>query len=143
MRLESHQWENRLPQSILMNMLNVLYFGRSTGITACVQQFLVLVHDGCLWMGKRIPIDSMLISRITRLPYQGWNPTEEFVGKDQDCAIAESMKKNFGLTKGKRRYDINSINDQGVHFATHILTGKIMRKCWANEFPASVISLVV
>jgi len=39
-------------------------------------------------------------------------------------------------------YDINSIDDQGVCFAMHILVGKIMRKCKANEVPV-VISLDV
>lgn len=52
-----------------------------------------------------------------------------------------SMKKKFGLEKGKRIYDINSISYQEVHFAAHILAGKIMRKCWENEVPASVVSL--
>jgi len=54
----------------------------------------------------------MLIWRIKRFPYQGGNPLKEFVGKDQDHAIEESMKKNFGLAKGKRGYDINLISDR-------------------------------
>lgn len=52
------------------------------------------------------------------------------------------MKKKFGLEKGKRGYDINSINDHASRFAMHILAGKIMTKCWANAVPASVLSLV-
>jgi len=47
--------------------------------------------------GKRIPIEPKLIWRIMRLLYQGRNPAEEFVGKDQDRAIVKSMKNNFGL----------------------------------------------
>jgi len=53
---------------------------------------------------------------------------EEFVGKDQDRAIVENMKKNFELVKGKRGYDINSISDQEVRFMVNILVKKIMRK---------------
>ena len=57
------------------------------------------------------------------------NPIEEFVGKDQDKSIAENMKNKFGLTKGKRVFDINSINDKRVCFTAHLFAGKIMRKC--------------
>lgn len=77
-------------------MLNVPHFDRSPGRKACVRQLLVLVYDGFLWMGKRIPIDPMLIWRITRIPYQGLNAIEEFVGKDLDRAIAVNMKNKFG-----------------------------------------------
>jgi len=80
-------------------------------------------------MGKRIPINPMLIWRLIRLLYQGLSSTEEFVGKNQDISIANNMTERFGLTKGKEGYDINSINDQGVHFAAYILAGKIMMKC--------------
>jgi len=52
-------------------------------------------------MGNKIPIDLMLIWRITRLPYQGRNPVEEFVGKDEDHGITDSMEKKFDLIKGK------------------------------------------
>lgn len=48
----------------------------------------------------------------------------------------------FGLVKKYRGYEINSIKDQGVFFIAHILAGKIMRKCRANEVPVVVISLV-
>ena len=66
-------------------------------------------------MGKRISIDDMLIARIIWLPYQGRDPSEEFVGKYQDKEIARAMKEKFELVKGKQGYDINSIKDQ-VHF---------------------------
>jgi len=103
----------------------------------------MLVHNENLWLGNKIPIDPMLIWRITKFPYQGWNPAEEFAGKDQDHAIAESMKKNFRLVKGKRGYDINLISDQAVHFPVHILAEKLMRTCRANEIPMSVVSLAM
>lgn len=84
-----------------MNMLNVSHFNKSPGSITRVRKLLMLVQDGCMWIGKRIPINPMLIWRITRLPYQELNPAEDFVGKDHEKAIAENMKKNFGLTKGK------------------------------------------
>lgn len=49
------------------------------------------------------------------------------------------MKKKFGLEKGKRGYDINSISDLAFCFTVHILAGKIMRRCWVNEVPTMVV----
>jgi len=81
-RLELQQWMAILAQLGLLNMLNVQHFSKSPRNTAYVRQLLMFVHDGCLWVGKRIPINPMLIWRIKRLPYQGLNPIEEFVGND-------------------------------------------------------------
>lgn len=53
------------------------------------------------------------------------------------------MKDKFGLVKKTRGYDINSISDQGVCFAMHILAGNIMRKCRENEVHAVVVALDV
>ena len=64
------------------------------------------------------------------------------MGKNKDKEIAQMMKEKFSLVKKSHGYDINSIDDQGVCFAMHILVGKIMRKCKANEVPV-VISLDV
>lgn len=122
-------------------MLNVPHFGISSSNTMCVRQLLVFIHDGHLWMGNKIPIDQMFIWRIIILPYQGQNPTKEFVGKDQDRVVAENMKKKYGLVKGNKGYDINSINDQTVFYVAHILARNIMRKSRANEFPTLVVSL--
>jgi len=38
-------------------------------------------------MGKRIPIDDMIISWIIGLPYQGKDLDKEFMGKDHDKVI--------------------------------------------------------
>lgn len=66
---------------------------------------------------------------------------EEFVGKDQDHALAENMKKKYGLVKGNRGYDINLISDEEVCFTAYILAEKIMRKYCTYDVPASVVSL--
>lgn len=50
-------------------------------------------------MGKRIPIDEMLISWINRFSYQGRDLAEEFMGKDQDKVITQNMKEKFDLVK--------------------------------------------
>jgi len=92
-------------------------------------------------MGNNIPIDQMLIWRITRLPYQGWKLVEEFTGKDHDRTVAENMKKKYSLVKGNRGYDIKLIRNQVVCFIAYILARKIMRKCCANEVPTLAVSL--
>ena len=38
------------------------------------------------------------------------------------------MKKYFNLTNGTQGYSINSISNRIVHFAAHILEGKMMIK---------------
>ena len=55
------------------------------------------------------------------------------MGKNKDKEMTQMMKEKFGLVKKSRGYDINSIDDQGVCFSVHILAGKIMKKCRANE----------
>lgn len=83
----------------------------------------------------------MLIRKITGLPHQGKDPTEEFVGKNKEKETTQMMKEMFRLVNKSRGYNINSIYDQGVCFVAHILAGKIMRKCRANEVPTAVVSL--
>ena len=83
----------------------------------------------------------MLIRRITTLPHQRKYPTKEIMGKNKDKEMTQLMKEKIGLVKKSRGYDINSKNDQGACFITHILAGKIMRKCKVNEVPAVVVSL--
>ena len=61
----------------------------------------MLVHNGCLWMGKRITLNPMLLWRIKRVINQGLSRLEEFVGEYKDRAMAESMMNRFGLTEGK------------------------------------------
>jgi len=88
-----------------------------------------------------IPIDEMLIRRITRLPYQGRGPIEESVDKNQENAMTYTMKDKFGIIKMSCGYDINSIRDQGVRFTKHILARKIMRKFKENEVLVTMVSL--
>lgn len=123
-------------------MLNVPHFGQSPFSKIYMQQILTLVLDGCIWLRMRIPIDEMFIKIITTLPYRGKDPIDEFMGKNKYKEIAQVMKEKFGLGKKFHRYEINSIEDQGVCFTAHILVGKIMRKCRANEVLATVVSLV-
>jgi hypothetical protein len=59
-------------------------------------------------------IDTMLIWKITHLPYKTPNLAIKFVGKTLDKQVTYTMKKRYNLMKGKRGYDVNSINDPNV-----------------------------
>jgi hypothetical protein len=121
-------------------MLKVPHFGCNPTIAAVVRHLLLLVHDGYLWLGRKILIDTKLIWRIAHLSFEGPNPAIDFVGKQQDNKVADRMKECFGLVKGTCGYDVNSISNPTMRFAAHILAGKIMIKCRPNEVPAPVVS---
>lgn len=103
---------------------------------------LALVHDGFLWLSTPIPINDLFIWRITTIPYQGVNPADAFVRKSHEKNLADEMKNDFGLVKKSRGYNISYVNDQAVCFYTHILAGKITKKCQADEVSTPVVSLV-
>ncbi len=142
-RLEPMKCVAGIEHARLMNMLYVPHFGRRTINSICVCQLLALVHDECLWMGEPIPIDDMLIRRITVFPYQGMNFADAFVGKSLEKKLADQMKSDFRLIKKSRVYAISSITNEAIQFATQILAGRIMRKCQADEVPTPMVSLVV
>ena len=51
------------------------------------------------------------------------------------------MKEKFKLVKKLRGYAISNIYDPAVKVATHILVGKVMRKCRIDDVLAPVIAL--
>ena len=103
----------------------------------------VAVVPGALWVSlleEPILITANLSHRISRLPFKGHDPVT-ISGKSSDLALTEAMKAKYKLEKKKRGYTIASIKDKGVHVATQLLVGKLMRKCHTDEVPASVIAL--
>ena len=108
--LEVKRWAAGLDQDGLLKMLDVPHFGRGTQVTIVVKQLLALVHDGHLWIGgKKIPINGELIQRTTGLPIVGPDPATEFPSKHEDTKLAQTMKEQFGPTKGKRGYHTSMI----------------------------------
>ena len=142
--MEVKQWDAGLDLAGLLKMLDVPHFGRSTQVTIVVKQLLALIHDGYLWIGdKKIIINGELIHRITGLPMAGPDPVTEFPSNHDDTKLAESMKKCFGLTKGKRGYHTSVIQEQNIRFAPELLACKIMQKCRPTEVPAPVIGIAI
>ena len=56
-------------------------------------------------------IDTMLIWKITHLPYKTPNLAIKFVGKTLDKQVTYTMK---------RGYDVNSVNDPNVRFIVYV-----------------------
>ena len=130
-------WAAGLDQAGLLKMLDVPHFGRSTQVTIVVKQLLSLIHSGHLWIGdKSIPINGELIHRITGLPIVGPDPGTEFPSKHEDTKLAQSMKENFGLAKGKCGYHTTAIEEQKIRFAANLLACKIIQKCRPIEVPS-------
>ena len=57
---------------------------RSTEVTAIVKVLLSCVHDGFLWLDRKVDLNVHLIHRITGLSKIGSNPVKHFVGKELD-----------------------------------------------------------
>ena len=100
--LEMKEWVCGDEKSRLLNPLLVPHYNRTPINTICVCQLLTLVHDGCLWLGKPIPIMEMLIHTIKKLPYKGANEAKEFGGKTGEKDLAKMMKRDYGLLKKSR-----------------------------------------
>jgi len=97
--LEPLKWVYGVEQAELLNMLLVPHYHRSAFNTVCVHQLLVLVHDGCLWLGQPIPITDMFIDKITNFPHKGANLAKEFGGKMGEKELDDKMKKEYGIVK--------------------------------------------
>jgi hypothetical protein len=46
----------------ILNLLDILNFGRSTKINICVKLLLSCVHGGFLWLYRLVSIDTELIA---------------------------------------------------------------------------------
>ena len=139
--LEPWKWLKGMDKAGMLNLLWVSHYNRTPITLLVIKQLLCLVHDGCLWLEEPIPITDRLIHRITRLPYSRENPAVMFGGKVGELALAEAMKKKFGLVKMSCGYAITSISDPTVKVATYILVGKVMRKCHSDEVPMLIMAL--
>ena len=51
------------------------------------------------------------------------------------------MKKKYKMEKKRRGYAISSIKNKEVRVVTHILAGKVMRKCRKDEVPVPMVAL--
>ena len=90
-------------------------------------------------MDTKVSFDFDLIAIITGFPKVGVEPTQFFIGKEKDKHLATKMKEKYSLVRDKRGFDIASIYEQVVRFATKELSIKILRKMRSNHYTTGVI----
>lgn len=99
----------KLAPSKLLNLLKIPHFGRSPELNAVVKIRLSCVHEGYLWLDKKIDLNVDVIHRITSLSKAGNDPGAHFLGKNLDWKLATKMKMEHKVTKGMRAYDSANI----------------------------------
>jgi hypothetical protein len=100
-RIIPQPWTMDLTQSIVLNVIKILHFGRHQEVNTCVKLLLSCFHGGYLWLDRCITVDLALIHRITRLSMQGPNLQDFYLGKVADRALAQRIKDTYGdLEKG-------------------------------------------
>ena len=80
--LTPQAWIASLQPSRLLNLLQILHFGRGNEINAIVKVLLSCMHGGHLWLDHRVDITIDLIHQITGLSKTGADPMTHFIGKD-------------------------------------------------------------
>jgi hypothetical protein len=89
---------------------------------------MVVTHGGDIWLYKLISIDVDIIAHITGLPSQGIDPTQFLDDKTKKKALAEEMKKKYGIDRGTYRIIIKQIKDVVTRMAAKIMACKMLRK---------------
>lgn len=137
-KVESMPWACRQPTFGILNFLHIPHFGRHVIAILVVWQLLALIHDGCFWIQGHIPIDAILIHRITTLPMKGPHPINGF-GNKYEQKVANKFREKYKVDRDKRGFLVETIADLGVCMGTLVLTHKMMRKCRESTIPTYVI----
>jgi hypothetical protein len=61
--------------------------------------------------------------------------------KSKEKALAEEMKKKYGITRGTRGIMIKQINNVATQLGATILACKLIRKFYKDEVPVGVIAV--
>jgi hypothetical protein len=88
LKIIPHPWAMKLLQFTLLNVMNILHFGRHQEVNACVNILLSCYHGIYLWLYRHITVNPTLIHRITRLIMQGPDPHDFYPGKATNRALA-------------------------------------------------------
>ena len=131
-------WAKGLAGARILNLLHLPHFSHYNITSLVVCQLMELVHDGCLWLQDRIPIDVALIHRITGLPMHGPSPRDGTSKKFQHH-LAKTVWAEYRVRRNKRGFLIDTITDPSTCLGTQILSCKLMRKFQASTTPAHVI----
>ena len=140
--LTLQDWIASLQSLGLLNLLQILHFRHNNEINTVVKITLSYVHDGHLWLDRRVDIMINLIHQITNLSKIGADPTTHFIGKDQDRKLAVRLIKKYNLTRGGRAYDDMQIKDKALCFTIQLLVGWVLWKSRPNQVSGPTIELV-
>ena len=99
------------------------------------------MHEGFLWLDRKVDLNVHLIHRITGLSKRGSNLSKHFVGKELDRQTTECMKHLYNLQKGGRAFDATNIEDDMVWFTVQLLARSLLHTCRPTEVPATVVDL--
>ena len=99
------------------------------------------MHEGFLWLDRKVDLNVHLIHRITRLSKRGTDPVKHFVGKELDRQTAERMKRLYNLQKGGRAFDAVIIEDDMVWFTVQLLARHLLCTCCPTKVPTTVVDL--
>ena len=100
----------------LLNLLRISHFGRSPKLNAVIKVLLSCVHEGYLWLDRKIDLNVDVVHRITSPSKVGVDPGVHFIGKNLDRKLAMKITKEHKLTKGTRAYNSADIQDQALRF---------------------------
>jgi hypothetical protein len=109
-----------LEKTGILGMIYLPHFGRGQYETACVKQLLAVTHGGDIWLDKLIMIDVDIITSIIGLPSQGMDPTHFLYDKYRDKALAEEMKKKYGIERGTRGIIFKRINNVATQLGENL-----------------------
>jgi hypothetical protein len=101
---------------------------------------LEVTHRGYLWVEYPVLIDIEFITYIIGLPSRGKTPTQFLHEKTKEKALAEEMKKTYGIERGSRGIIIKRISDAKKRMDTKIMACKLLSKCHKEVFPTGVIA---
>ena len=99
------------------------------------------MHEGFLWLDRKVDLNVHLIHRITGLSKRGTDPMKHFVGKELDRETIECMKCLYNLQKGGRAFDAAIIEDDTVRFTVQLLAGCVLHTCRPTKVLATVVDL--
>ena len=99
------------------------------------------MHEGFLWLDRKVDLNVHLIHRIMRLSKRGSDLAKHFVGKELDRQTTECMKRLYNIQKGGREFDAVIIEDDIVRFIVQLLAKRLLRTCRPTEVPATVVDL--
>jgi hypothetical protein len=138
--LQPKQWETRLANTGILNLLDIPHFGKGHVVKNHVKKLMAVTHGGYLLMEDPISIDVEIIAFIIGVPSRGENPMKYLDDKTKEKVLVEEMKKTYGTERGSCRIIIKCINDAAKRLATKLMACKLLRKCRKEEFPVGVIA---